>query len=272
MKDNFSEYESLHITLTPEQAVNPLLLTPPSERYFGPTPEIEDENIEIRIGRRPIARSLRAMYELAGRKLPPGLDVFKSYKLWLLTHVASIIKEPGKRDLRRLGYEVDFPSEPRVTVVEVFPQSRFVNKGGIITNNKFVFDAGVNLNGQVSPPESLTALLDKFETFSFGGKAQGNLKLSTQTEVVGRLSFVVMTPVIEAIGVGDDFSKWVFSKDTQPLVGDHLMMQVLLVPKTVSELRFKARVSATLTTFFGLPYKLESRWVKLTCPLPREVA
>jgi hypothetical protein len=66
----------LHITLTPEQAVNPLLLTPPSERHLGPTPEIEDENIEIRIGRRPIARSLRTMYELAGRKLPHGLDVF----------------------------------------------------------------------------------------------------------------------------------------------------------------------------------------------------
>jgi hypothetical protein len=92
-----------------------------------------------------------------------------------------------------------------VTVVEVFPQSRFVKKAGIITYNKFVFEAGVNLNGQPSPPESLTALLDKFETFSFGGKARGNLELSTQTEVVGRLSFVVMTPIIEAIGVGDDF-------------------------------------------------------------------
>lgn len=171
-----------------------------------------------------------------------------------------------------MGYEVCFPSEPRVTVVEVFPQSRFVKKAGIITYNKFVFEAGVNLNGQPSPPESLTALLDKFETFSFGGKARGNLELSTQTEVVGRLSFVVMTPIIEAIGVGDDFSKWVFSKDTQPLVSDHLMMQALLVPKNVSELRLKARVSATLTTFFELPYKLESGWVKLTCPLPREVA
>ena len=264
------EMGALDILLTPEDAVDPDLLVPPSERHLGAKPQIEQDNIEIRIGQRPFVRSLRALYESSDRDVPPGMEIFTSYKLWLLTHAVSVVKEPGRKDIRRLSYEVSFPEEPRVTVVEVLPQSRFVKKVGAELESRFVFEAGVKLNGQVAPPESITELMKQVHPLSFGGKAEAKAEIATKGDFVGRLSFAVLTPVIEAIGVGDDYSHWAFTKDIKPLIGDHIMMQVILVPKNLKELQFRARVSATTTTFNLLPGKRQSKWIDLSVPLPRE--
>lgn len=263
--------DTLDVTLSPEDVLDPDLLVPPSERHLGPEPVLERGNIEVRIGRRPFVRSMRALYESSGRQVPLGMEVFKAYKLWLLTHSVSVVREPGRGDIRRLGYEVAFPDEPRITVVELFPQSRFVKKLGAELESRFVFEAGVELNGQAVPPEAVIELLKQVQPLSFGGKAGAKAEIATRGGLVGRLSFAVMTPIIEAVGVGDDYSQWVFTKDTMPLVGDHIMMQVVLVPNVLRELQFRARVSATTTTFNFLPSKRRSRWVDLSVPLPRDV-
>jgi hypothetical protein len=268
---DFGEAGVLDIVLTAEDAVDPDLLVPPSERHLGPNPQIEEGNIEIRIGQRPFVRSLRALYESSERAVPPGMEIFTSYKLWLLTHAVSVVKEPGRKDIRQLGYEVSFPEEPRVTVVEVFPQSRFIKKFGSELESRFVFEAGIQINGQVAPPEIITELMKQVHPLSFGGKAEAKAEITTKGDFVGRFSFAVLTPVIEAIGVGDNYSQWLFTKDTKPLVGDHIMMQLILVPKNLRELRFRARASATTTTFNLLPSKRKSRWMDLSVSLPREI-
>lgn len=263
--------DALDVVLSPEDSLDPDLLIPPSERHLGPETQIERDNIEVRIGRRPFVRSLSALYESSGQEVPRGMEIYKAYKLWLLTHSVSVIKEPGRRDVRRLGYEVAFPDEPRVTVVEVFPQSRFVKKLGAELESRFMFEAGVELNGQAAPPEAITELLKQVHPLSFGGKAGAKAEIVAKGDFVGRLSFAVMTPIIEAVGVGDDYSQWVFTRDTRPLVGDHIMMQVILVPNGLRELQFRARVSAITTTFNLLPNKRRSEWVDLSVPLPRDV-
>jgi hypothetical protein len=270
MDDYAAQEDMLDVVLSMEAVLDPDLLVPPSERHLGPEPQIERDNIEVRIGRRPFVRSLRALYESSGQEVPRGMEVFTAYELWLLTHSISMVKEPGRRDVRRLGYEVTFPDEPRVTVVEVLPQSRFVKKLGAELESRFVFEAGVELNGQVAAPEIITALIKQVHPLSFGGKGAAKMEIATRGDFVGRLSFAVMTPIIEAVGVGDDYSQWVFTKDTKPLVGDHIMMQVILVPLGLRELQFKARVSATMTTFNLLPSKRSSTWIDLSVPLPRE--
>jgi hypothetical protein len=57
------EEDALDVLLSPEDAVDTDLLVPPSERHLGPEPELERDNIEVRIGRRPFVRSLSALYE-----------------------------------------------------------------------------------------------------------------------------------------------------------------------------------------------------------------
>lgn len=247
------------IQLERQSALDPDLLVPPSERTFGAEPDIEAGRIRLRIGERPVARNLRVLYELGKREVPADLEVFLSYDIWLLTHTISVVQEGGFKQIRQLGYEMQFPDKPKVTVLEVLPQTRFVTKvGGCLKG-----EADIQLNGQVAVPDSITHLLDYVEDLSFGGK----VTLSNQLNVVGRVSFAVMTPVIQAVGVGDSRSEWVFIKDENPLLGDQHMTQMILTPLRLKKLKFKARLNATISSFNLIPARLQSEWIDLECIL-----
>jgi hypothetical protein len=267
--DQTHESSLAEIVLTPEDALNPGLEEPLSEVKLGGGTHLEKNNVTVRIGQRPIVRSLRELYEKANKELPPDLQVFNSFRLWMITHVVSVVRERGVRDVGCLSYEVQFPPEPRVTTVQVLPQTRFIKKieGGIQTD--WVVDVGLGVNGQIAPPAALTELLEQADFISFGGEAKAKINISNKVHLVGNLSFAVVTPLIAAVGVGGDYCRWDFTKDKVPLIGDHLMVQILLVPKHECELRFQARVSATITVFDLLPDTRRSKWVDLAAHLPR---
>lgn len=263
------EQDFAEIALTPEDALNPDLEEPLSHVSLGGAPHLEEGNITVRIGLRPIVRSLRELYEKAGKELPGDLQVFNSFRLWMITHVVSVVRERGMKDVSGLSYEAQFPPEPRVTTLQVLPQTRFIKKveGGITTD--WVFDVGLGVNGQIAPPAAVTELLEQADFISAGGEAKAKLNISNKLHLVGNLSFAVLTPLIAAVGVGGDYCRWDFTKDKVPLIGDHLMVQILLVPKHEQELQFRARVSATTTVLDFLPRTRRSRWVDLTAQLPR---
>lgn len=247
------------IQLDSQSALDQDLLVPPSKRTFGAEPDVEAGRIRLRIGERPVARNLRVLYELSKREVPADLEVFISYDIWLLTHSISVVKEGGFKQIRQLGYQMKFPDRPRVTVLEVLPQTRFVtNVGGF-----FKGEADIQLNGQAAVPDSITHLLDYVEDLSLGGK----VTLSNQINLVGRVSFAVMTPVIQAVGAGDSSSEWVFIKDEQPLLGDQLMTQMILTPLRLNKLKFKARLYATISSFNLIPARFQSDWIDLECIL-----
>ena len=248
------------ITLTRQNATDPYLLVPPSQRHLGgDEPDIETDRLRLRIGDRPIARNLRRLYELGNRQMPDNLEVFTSYDLWLLTHAVSVIKEGGYKRVRHLGYRMSFHEKPRVTVVEVLPQTRFVTKiGGFLRA-----ETDIQLNGEAKVPDNLIALLEEVESFSLGGQ----IRFSAEANVVGRVSFSVMTPVIEAVGIGSSSSEWVFRKDSQPLLGDQLMIQIVLTPRRLRKIKLRAQLHVTITTFNFLPVRLESDWLELECEL-----
>jgi hypothetical protein len=247
------------IDLDFKSARDPDLLVPPSKRTFGAEPDIEVGQLRLRIGERPVARNLRLLYEMSKRELPSDLEVFVSYDIWLLTHSVSVIKEGGYKKIRQLGYQVRFPDKPKVTVLEVLPQTHFVTKVG----GFFKSEADIQINGQASMPESITHLLNTVENLSLGGK----LVLSEQVNLVARITFAVMTPVIQAVGAGDNGSEWVFRQDEQPLLGDQLMIQILLTPRRLRALDFKARVYATIATFNLVPVRVTSEWTDLSWAL-----
>jgi hypothetical protein len=119
------------------------------------------------------------------------------------------------------------------------------------------------------PPAALTELLEQIELVSFGGEAKAKIDISNKFTLVGNLSFSVVTPKIVAVGIGGDYCRWEFTKDDMPLIGDHLMVQILLAPKHIDTLQFQARVSATTTIFDFLPNTRRSSWIDLTAQLPR---
>lgn len=246
------------VSLGPENAVDPDLLVPPSQRRFG-GPEVEFSRIRIKIGERPIARDLRTLYQLTKRELPGNLEVFRSYRLWMVTHAVSIVDQATIRSVRQVGYQMRLPNEPCVTVVEMFPQTRFVKK----VEGKWETRADLEIDGKASVPDTVTELLDHFEGLTLGGK----VTIATKVGLIGRLSFAVFTPVVQAVGVGDRQSEWIFERSDEPLIGDQLMVQILLVPKHVDRVEFEARAHAVVSTFNLIPTRLNSEWIPLACSL-----
>lgn len=256
------DHESINmcdVILGRQNAVDPDLLVPPSKRDFGTEPDIRDKHVRLRIGNRPLARNLRVLYKLSNRKLPEDLEVFMSYDIWLLTHAVSVIQEDGFKKIQQVGYQMCFPDDPKVTVIEMLPQTRFIRKIGTSLES----ETDIKISGQASVPDSLTQLLDHVDGLSFGGK----LTVCNHANIAIRLSFAVMSPVVLAVGVGDSNSEWVFTRQQQPLLGDQLMIQLVLTPKYLEKLNFRARVYATISTFNFLPVRLKSNWIELECEL-----
>jgi len=247
------------IVLNWDNASDPDLKISPYKRTFGMEPEIEEKQIRLRIGKRPIVRNLRTLYEINSRSLPEDLELFVAYDIWMITHVVSIVQASGFRKVKQLGYQVNFPEDPKITVLEVLPQTQFVKKIG--TSCESITD--IQLNGQAQVPQELTNMLDQIESISFNGK----LAMSNSVNIVGRLSFSIMTPIVQAVGKGDDSSEWIFTKDEKPLLGDQLMVQIILTPKFLDEITFQSRVYATISTFNVLPVRLKSDWITIQCEL-----
>jgi hypothetical protein len=246
------------ITLSFEDAVDPLLAVPPSQRSFGREPVVEKGRVRLRIGERPIVRNLKVLYRKSGKTLPPDLEVFAAYDIWLIVFVVGTVREAGFREVDRFGLTATFPEKPRVTVLNVLPQTRFVQRAGGLLKA----EVGLALNGSAQVPEGVTQMLAQTDFLS----ADASMKLSADANLVGTLSFSVLTPVIQATGIGGRRAEWVFEKAEQPLVGDQQMIVTLLAPKNLDELDVAARLSATVSVFNLLPCNLETE-IRMQVPL-----
>lgn len=238
------------VTLTFADAVDPLLAVPPSQRTFGAEPALEKGHVKLRMGERPIVRNLKQLYKKMNKTLPPDLEVFSAYNIWLIAFGLGIVREAGMREVDRFGFEVAFPETPRVTVLDLLPQTSFVKRVG----GQLKAEAGLSLNGSARLPEAVSQILAQTEALS----ADAALSLSTDANFVCVLSFSVLTPVITAIGVGGRRAEWLFTKSEQPLVGDQHMVVTLLAGKSVEQLEITARLSATVSVFNMLPCRLET--------------
>lgn len=241
------------------------LLTSPYEVDFGT--EVSDEgkisvkNLEIRLGDRPVCRNLRRLYELAHRELPPDIAVFHEYDIWSLSHVIGAIhRKDSYPKIKGLGYEAIFEDEEEVFTIEILPRSKFLKVAGVETETQF--DLG--LEGHAQIPESVKMLLEQVEYL--GGDAK--IKLASDVKMVGRVSFSVMTPIIQAIGQGSSHCEWLFEVDDKPLLGDQIMLQTILVPRNTASLKFKARGYALIkSSFVNFPAMFYTNWLNIECPL-----
>ena len=54
------------------------------------------------------------------------------------------------------------------------------------------------------------------------------------------------TPKVQAVGNSSSAVHWQFDKDEDPLVGDHVMVQTIVVPKGQENLTLRMRASASI--------------------------
>lgn len=220
------------------------------------------KDLHIRLGDRPVARNLRKLYEKGGKELPADLAVFDRYKVWLLTHSIGAINIKGNSypKILSLGYEADFEDAEQVYTVEILPRTKFLTSFSAQSQ----IEVALGLEGHAQVPEAVTQLLEQVEYLG----ADANLKLAADNKLVGRLSFSVMTPTVQAIGIGSSKCQWLFEVEDKPLLGDQIMVQTILVPKKLKSLTYNIRGYALIkSSFVSFPAKFHTDWVKITCDL-----
>jgi hypothetical protein len=263
-------FEAPPIELQLAEALNPNLETPPAQRKFGNQPDIRKNNVTVRIGSTPIVIDLVQIYQRSGRQLPADLAFFAdSYRMWMIQYHVNAMEEPGRDRIRQLGFEVRLPEgerHPEFTVVSVLPQTAFVTR--LQVDGRLECSADLDLSAGAKLPGAVTELVKELDVGAeLGGAAK--FQVSSGAKIAGRISFAVVTATIAAIGEGDTYSQWVLQREDRPLTGGHCFVQVALVPEVVKQVSVECRVSAVVTSAFGLfPDKRRSGWTKLRCRYP----
>jgi len=235
----------------------------PGERHFGPSAlpdEIQVNGLRIGIGDRPLPRNLRKLYEKSHAEIPPDLAVFDSYDLWLIPHSVGILRKFGSAKVKSVGYEADFQDAEQVYTLDMLPQTRFVSFVG----GELKAEADVGVEGHAQLPETARAFLNSLE--SLGGDA--SLRFSSEAKLLGRISFAVMSPVVQSIGVGRQRISWQLDVDEKPLLGDQMLLQTIAVPAGTPEVKFKAKAYALIRSqAFSFAALFETAEIEVVCPL-----
>lgn len=229
-------------------------------RDFG-TGIISIKDLEISLGDRPVCKNLRKLYELSKREIPSEIAVFDLYDIWLVTHAVGIIKrENSTAKVQSIGYQADFTNAEEVFTIDLLPRTKFVTTVDFNTRT----EVALGIEGHAQVPEAVKMLLEQVEYI--GGDA--SIKLASDNKIIGNLSFSVMTPVIQAVGMGASRCEWIFERDKEPLLGDQIMIQTILVPKGTTSITFKARGYAFVkASWISFPVPFYTDEIELTCLL-----
>jgi hypothetical protein len=233
-----AQMSEISISTEPVKLSQPWLLEDIEVEFFGKGNEVRDilkKTFDLRIGDRPFSRSVRKLYRAGNRQLPPDIAALKG-ETYLITHAIGMAAQSKAGNVDILGYKAWF--EDPGSTVELFPNTRF--KEYISADLKF--KAGVAADGYAKTPEILTNLAK--EIINLGAGAE--LQLGTQASVVGNLSLSLKTPVIQAVGHASSTVTWQFDKDNQPLVGDQVMVQTIVVPKGQGKITYKIQGYAVI--------------------------
>jgi len=229
------------------------LLRNPHELHYGGA-DIEKGSLRVRIGRRPIAMDIASLYRRRGRAVPDEYMVFEGHNIWLLNHSVGILRGRGALDPSHVHYEIEF-ADDRAIITDVLPQPKFLRQG----TGGLRCEAEIRLNGRAVPAAEAEANPAPADNIMFGAE----LNPFVGDDTVGRVSFPVLTPNLQAAGAGDMIGQWILERSGEPFSGDQSLMELVLLDRHIRRLSCRVRVSASVTSFFGFPLKMRGDWVQL---------
>lgn len=254
-----------------ESVYRPLILaqpwltkTPRIAAFAPPEAETRAQGISLRVGDRPIARSIRKLYDLRGLQLPPEIAALPG-DTYLITHAIGAIAQEGANTIDILGYTATF--EELGSTIELFPNTRF--KEYLSVDLKF--SSGISADGYAKLPQQVGQLLTTLAPINLGAGAE--LKLAASATMVGSVGFSVKTPKIQTIGNGASSASWQFNKDKDPLVGDQIMLQTVVVPKGQKKLTYTLQAYMLIDpSWFQRPVRYETKPFKVVVDLTSDPA
>jgi hypothetical protein len=211
----------------------------------------------LSVGNRPFARSLRKLYALRGEKMPPEMAALRG-EVYLVTHAIGLLSRDGKQGVDALTYRASF-GDPGSTV-ELFPNTRFKEFFSTTTQ----FEAGLSADGHAKLPSQIGELAA--DVINLGASAE--LHLGTKAGVVGKLSMAVKSPTIQAVGHASNEVTWQLAREDDPLLGDQILVQTVLVPRGAERLTYRIQASAVIDPgWFRSPVRIETPAIEVVVEL-----
>ena len=251
------------IDLSFEDSINSTFEIPPNKRHMGV--EIGDgsivkDKISIRVGKNAIAYNLKNLYQLSGKTVPPEIEIFTSYDIWIVNFNVGILKLGGWDSIKQVGLKVKYNEPSFVNVIETLPKTEFIK----LIEGKLSFQGDLGLDGHINPPQVNLPLLGQDKLIGLGGK----LNLSTENSIIGKLTFSVISPLIMSVGIGSNTAEWIINKGDNPLYGDDITFTNIIMVKSGTEnLQIEAMVYSTISVYNLVPSRRSSNWLPIKCDL-----
>lgn len=256
-----SNYQLVELSF--KNSVTDYFEVPPHERHLEGeigAGSILSDKISIKVGNNPIVYNLKKLYELSGKTVPPEIQIFTSYDVWIVNFNIGILKSGGLDNVRQVGFKVKYKEPSFVNVIETMPKTEFIK----LLDGKLSFEADLSLNGHVSPPNINIPILGEKKAIGLGGK----LNLSTDSSIVGRLNFSVVSSLIMSVGIGSNTSEWIMNKGDNPLYGDDITFtNILMVESGTDKIELEAMVYSTISVYNLIPSRRSSQWMSISCNL-----
>jgi hypothetical protein len=258
MDNNFQPVE-----LSFKNSISYDLEIPPHERHMGDevgAGSIIAEKISIKVGNNPIVYNLKKLYELSGKAVPPEIQVYTSYDIWIVNFNIAVLKSGGFDNVKQIGFKIKYTEPDFVNVIETLPKTEFIK----LIDGKLSFEGDLGLNGHIQPPQINLPFLGQEKAIGAGGK----LDLSTDNSIVGRLNFSVVSPLIMSVGIGSNSSEWIMNKGENPLYGDDITLtNIIMVESGTERIEVEAVVYATISVYNLIPSRRSSSRMQIGCDL-----
>ena len=238
------------LVLTENQARSLANFIPPPMRHLGGEHEIHRGQVHLRLGSRPILRSLAASYRAAGKEPFDIHELYDTGDLWILTVSAGILSVSGWDEVQQLDVELQFDEDPPVTILAVLPDSHFIHRAKV----GFEFSTTLSAAGTIKPSIEIPAQLLP----QLPAAAEAALQASISTGADIHISSSVISPIVQAIGVGSADARWVIRKDEKPLLGDQPLTVIFRTPRNPWRVKFKVRLGCVITSFGWFPNALQA--------------
>lgn len=240
------------------QPVTPALEQAIAEKDFG-EPAIDTGKFVVTVADQPIALGVAALSQRLGREIPPEVDLYQRFAVWVVPHRVSILRRSGVAEVTSVGVECEYLNgEKTCSIVSLLPTTQFIVWGE--ADGSLRCQGNLSFVGEMLPVAGdLAAMSIREAGLGFGTSASAKLSASFSVNVV--------TPYIAAVGVGSSRAEWRFDRHKEALFGrDVETWATVVLPKRQKELEMKVRVYVTLrTAFFSTRH--QSGWQSVKCTL-----
>lgn len=254
------------INLEPDAHQLSLLLPPDDPRlpHLGARPaDVSTPQVKAWLGDRPLAYGLTDEVDAAGVADAPAAIVQISAEWSLIAVVYSVgVRDLGSTWWRRIAsvsLEVSYPdtANGRVSIVDMAPRTDLVSSA----QGSFRCSFGVDLDGNIGPLSSTA----QFHGAPLVGTASASG--STSGGIVAHGGFAVWSKNVVSVGrYGSASATQVFRSD-QPMDGDQLFMQTLLVERGLQRLTVDLTVAVAVEGLIGACTELRGPHNRLEVPV-----